>query len=222
MTMRTIAITILALALAAAAAVGQERPRRGGPPGSPPFAERLHEIRMERLQEALELSDEATVALREEMERNRRAHRDALEARRGAIRELREELAEDPIRESEIARALEGLERHHETMGRLQREHHARLAEVLTPSQRARFLVFSRRFDERLRQMLHRGRGPLGPDRNDARVSRRGVERRPGPPAGGPREDPEARADALRRRIERMENAMERMRDELRRLESGE
>lgn len=224
MKMRTIWIVGVALATVVSAAPAQEGRGPARSPGPPPFAQDLHDIRIHRLQDALELSDEAAEALREEMERSRGAHREALETRREALRELRETLSEDPVRESEVARALERLEEHHDSIRRLQREHHDRLSEILTPSQRARLLVFNRRFDERLREMLHQRRGerpPVGP-----RASRPRMNRRSAPPAPGLRgrapDAPEARADLLRRRIEHMESELERMRDRLRQLESGE
>lgn len=224
MNIRTIWIVGVALATVASAAPAQQRRGAAPSPRSPSFAQDLHDIRIHRLQDALELSDETAEALREEMERRREAHREALETRREALRDLRETLSEDPVRESEVARALERLEEHHESIRRLQREHHDRLGEILTPSQRARLLVFNRRFDERLREMLHQRRGerpPVGP-----RASRRGTDRRSAPPDPGLRgrapDEPEVRADLLRRRIERMESELERMRTRLRRLESGE
>lgn len=177
---------------------------------------------MERLGHALELNDETAAALREEMERNRELHRAALEERRAALRELRESLGEEPVREDEIARALERLEENHGTLYELERRHHERLSRILTPSQRARFLVFSQRFDERLREMLRQRRG--GPAAHgDVGRPRGGPVV---PPArglrGGAPQGADVRADLLRRRLDRLEREIDRVREELREIEPGE
>lgn len=227
MTARTIvATTTLFLVLGAGTAAAQRGV--GAPADSLRSAERLHAVRMERLQRALELSDEETALVRREMERLRDGLRRALDDQRETMRKIHGLLREEPVRQDEVARVLDDVERLRQTRRALEREHRERLAEFLGPEQRAKLMLFSQRFEERLREMVHR-RG--SPDRDAPPAAIRPPD---GPPEGrtpramrrGLREpdgaDPAERAEVLRSRIERMERQLERMRADLRAIEGAE
>jgi len=226
MTTRTIvATTALFLVLGADPAAAQ----RGADTPADPLgsAERLHAVRMERLQRALELSDEESAQVRREMERLRDGLRRALDDQRETMRKLHGLLREEPVRQDEVARLLDDLERLRQTRSALEREHRERLAEFLGPEQRAKLMLFSQRFEERLREMMRR-RGTF--DRNAPHAIRppEGPPERPAPRAmqRGLREpsraDPADRPEVLRSRIEQIERHLERMRAELRAIEGAE
>ena len=146
----------LVLSLAAAPAVAQE----------PSDVRRLEDLRFQRLQEALSLSGEQVRSLRSAMEEIRDRSQGLRESERESMEELREALRKDPVDEAEIARALESLDERRAEAERLRAEHGRRLAEVLDAEQRARFLLFNHHFDDRLRELIDRRRGPgAGPGR---------------------------------------------------------
>ena len=202
------------LMLAAAPAVAQE----------PPDVQRLENLRFQRMQEALALSEEQIARLRTAMEEIGAQSRELRESERESMERLREALRGEPVDEDAVAGALESLDQRRAEAERLRAEHQRRLAEVLGAEQRARLLLFNHHFDHRLRELIDRrrgfGAGPGGP----------GL-RRPGERGGsGPREG--GRRGALRGEgwlelrlrglppAERRQ-AIERLRGELDRLERG-
>jgi Spy/CpxP family protein refolding chaperone len=148
---------ILALTLVAPSAVAQE----------PPDVHRLEELRFQRMQEALSLSEEQVDALRSAMEEIRQRSRGLRESEVESMERLREALRRDPVDEAAVARALESVEERRAEAERLRAEHQERLAEVLGAEQRARLLLFNHHFDSRLRELIDRrrvpGAGPLRP-----------------------------------------------------------
>lgn len=167
---------ILAMSLAAPSALAQE----------PPDVHRLEELRFQRMQEALSLSQEQVESLRSTMETLRERSRGLRESESESMERLREALRRQPPDEAAIARALESLDERRAEAERLRAEHQQRLAEVLGPEQRARLLLFNHHFDHRLRELIDRRRSPgagpgrPGPPGHDARrgwVPRDGAQR---------------------------------------------
>jgi Spy/CpxP family protein refolding chaperone len=188
----------LVLTLAAAPAVAQE----------PPDVHRLEDLRFQRMQEALALSEEQIQSLRSTMEKLREQSFGLRESEREAVEQLREALRRKPIDEDAVARALESLDQRRAETGRLRAEHQQRLAEVLGAEQRAQLLLFNHHFDHRLRELIDRRRSPgAGPGR-------------PSPPPG-------LRGEGwLERRLQGLppaerRRAIERLRGDLDRLEDG-
>jgi Spy/CpxP family protein refolding chaperone len=189
---------ILLLTLAAAPAFAQE----------PPDVHRLEELRFRRMQEALSLTPEQVESLRSTMEALRER---ALGLRKSEIESmegLREALRRKPIDGTALARALESLEERRAEAERLRAEHRQRLDELLGAEQRARLLLFNRHFDDRLRELIDRRRGPgAGPGRPGSPPGLRGE--------GWLEQRLRGLPPAERRR------AIERLRSELDRLEKG-
>jgi Spy/CpxP family protein refolding chaperone len=187
----------LLLTLAAAPAFAQE----------PPDVHRLEELRFRRMQEALSLTPAQVESLRSTMEALRERALGLRESEIESMEGLREALRRQPIDGTALARALESLEERRAEAERLRAEHRQRLDEVLGPEQRARLLLFNQHFDDRLRELIDRRRGPgAGPGRPGSPPGFRGegwLERLRGLPP------------AERRR------AIERLRSELDRLEKG-
>ena len=111
----------LVLTLAAAPAVAQE----------PPDVHRLEDLRFQRMQEALALSEEQIQSLRSTMEKLREQSFGLRESEREAVEQLREALRRKPVDEDAVARALESLDQRRAETGRLRAEHQQRLAKVL-------------------------------------------------------------------------------------------
>lgn len=167
----------LVLTLAATPAVAQE----------PPDVHRLEDLRFQRMEEALSLSEEQVAALRSAMEEIRERSRGLRESERESMERLREALRRDPIDESAVARALESLDERRAEAERLRAGHQHRLAEVLGVEQRARLLLFNHHFDSRLRELIDRRRGPgAGPGRpgHPGRGERQGWGPRDAAPRG--------------------------------------
>jgi Spy/CpxP family protein refolding chaperone len=165
-------IPLGALLLSAASLAAQERlaPPNQAPDQTPPAAaqgrapavERLEALRYQRLQTVLGLSDEQTRALRRFVTANREALRQSIEREQAAVQALERTLASEPVDEEALARSLDAVEAAHADMERLRREQIDGLSRVLTPEQRARYLLFNRRFDARLRELIEERRGAAG------------------------------------------------------------
>jgi Spy/CpxP family protein refolding chaperone len=160
-----LAILAAALLLSASPAAGQERlaPPGGRVQGARPI-ERLEELRFQRLQAALGLTDDQTLMLRRQVNANREAMRLALEREQAAVQALERALASDPVDEQALQRSLDAVDAERAEMERLRRDQMEGLSRILNPEQRAKFLLFNRRFDARLRELVeeHRGRAEGG------------------------------------------------------------
>jgi Spy/CpxP family protein refolding chaperone len=162
----TYRIALCAVFLSASTLIAQERlaPPGDGAPEAPatrpraPALERLEALRYERLQAALGLSDEQTRALRRLATANREALRQSMEREHAAVQALERTLASDPVDEAALARSLDAVEAARADMERVRREQIEGLSRVLTAEQRARYLLFNRRFDARLRELIQERR----------------------------------------------------------------
>ena len=172
---------------------------RAAPPGPP--HERIERLRLERLHEALGLTDEQTETLRRQMERSHEAMRASFDRQREAMEALERSLASRPPDEGALRRALAEVESARVAMEREREQHMAELSRTLTLEQRAKFLLFNRHFDSRLRELVdqHRGRGRDDHAGHDAAPERREPSR-------------EQRIESLERRIAEMRSELERLR----------
>ncbi len=160
-----IVLALCSILLSAASLAAQERlaPPDGDARQAPaqrraPAMERLEALRYQRLQEALGLSDDQTRALRRLATANRDALRQSMEREQGAVQALERTLASEPVDEAALARSLDAVEAARAEMERLRREQIEGLSRVLTAEQRARYLLFNRRFDARLRELIEERR----------------------------------------------------------------
>jgi Spy/CpxP family protein refolding chaperone len=169
--MRSRIVTALcSILLSAASLAAQDRlapPSDAAPGQAPaqrraPAVERLEAIRYQRLQEALGLTDEQTRNLRRLATANRDAFRQSMDREQAAVLALERTLAREPVDEVALARSLDAVEAARADMERLRREQIEGLSRVLTAEQRARYLLFNRRFDARLRELVEERRGVPG------------------------------------------------------------
>jgi Spy/CpxP family protein refolding chaperone len=164
-----IVLALSSILLSAASIAAQERltppdAQRQAPPTErqAPAVERLEALRYQRLQAALGLSNEQTRMLRRLATANRDALRQSIEREQAAVQALERTLANEPVDEEELARSLYAVEAARADMERVRREQIEGLSRVLTPEQRARYLLFNRRFDARLRELIEERRGAPG------------------------------------------------------------
>lgn len=183
-----------ALVLATAASLGAQEP---GPPQDRRAIERLERLRFERLHEALGLTEEQAATIHEQMERSHAAMRESFQRQKEAMEALERDLAATPIDEDALRRSLAEVEAARAQMESERERHVAELARTLTTEQRARFLLFNRQFDTRLRELVdrHHGRGHGG--------GRGRLEE------GRPEATREERIQALERRIGEMQRELQ-------------
>jgi Spy/CpxP family protein refolding chaperone len=203
MTMR---IGTIGAALLLAAVLPLAAQERAAP--HPPPHERIERLRLDRLHESLGLTEEQTEALRGQMERSHQALRESFARQREAMEALEKSLAERPPDEEELRRAMAEVETAREAMERERERHMAELARTLTVEQRARFLLFNREFDSRLRELVEKHRH-----------GRAGDAGRGAPPAPGRGPDPgpatrEQKIEFLERRIRELQRQLDELRSE--------
>lgn len=209
--------TISLLLLLAGPTLAQHGPSRDG--GLPPEAvERLERIRLERLQRALQLTEEEMEALRSRMRAHRGDMRDAMGEQREAIERLHAALRADPVDQQEVARAMQAVERRREAMRALHDRHREVIGRDLSPEKRAKLMLFNEQFDRHLRELVSRHRasraGLPTPGREPTARGPGALPYRPGmAPPRGPAEalDP----SAIRQRIGELEAELDRLRDRL-------
>lgn len=157
---RAIPWTIALLLLPAVPTAGQEAapPPGEGPP--PEAIERLERVRMERMQEALELSDQEVASIRSAMKEHREEMRRAMVEQREAMDRLERALRDEPVDQREVARAMEAIERRRERVQALRDRHRNEIGRDLSPEKRARMMLFNQRFERHLRELMARHRRP--------------------------------------------------------------
>ena len=170
------------------------------PPHDRPAIERLERLRFERLHQALGLTEEQAATIHEQMERSHAVMRESFERQKEAMETLERNLAAKPIDEDALRRSLAEVEAARAQMESERERHVAELGRTLTTEQRARFLLFNRQFDTRLRELVdrHHERGG-GYERG-----RRGE--------GRPEATREVRIQALEKRISEMQRELEALR----------
>jgi Spy/CpxP family protein refolding chaperone len=204
MTMRIGTIGAALLLGAALPLAAQERP------APPPPHERIERLRMERLHESLGLTEEQTETLRRQMERSHEAMRQSFERQREAMEALEKSLAERPPDEEALRRAMAGVETAREAMEREREQHMAELSRTLTLEQRARFLLFNREFDSRLRELVEKHRhgreGSMGHEGAPPAL--------PGRVPDPPRATREQKIEFLEERVRELQRQLEELRAE--------
>jgi Spy/CpxP family protein refolding chaperone len=195
-TVRT-GITAVILALAVATSLPAQVP----PPHERPAIERLERLRLERLHDALDLTEEQAATLHAQMERSHTVMRESFRRQTEAMAALEKSLAARPVDHEALRRALADVESAREQMERERERHMAELGRTLTPEQRAKFLLFNRQFEDRLRELVdkHRGRG-------------HGEEGGHGPERPAPSR--EERIEALEKRIAELQEELAELRSE--------
>lgn len=156
----------LLLALGLGAGLVRAQADSGERPRAREIRRNLHVLRLVRMTEALELTDEQTARIIPELNRVEKEKAELQGRISDLVRELRGLLGK--LREGDEARLLaavgevRGLR---EDVARKEAELEAFLDRELTPAQRARYILFSVDFYRRLGERLDRLRGPGGAGR---------------------------------------------------------
>jgi Spy/CpxP family protein refolding chaperone len=154
-------ILILGLSLgslAAAQAGGQ-----GQPPAQWRLRERIGDLYILRLTRALDLTEEQTAKIYPLLVRVEK-DKAGLQRKLGLdMRELRAELADPPAGEGRLLELVAGIRKARQDIRRLDDEVEAVLDGVLTPLQKARYLVFTVEFLRSVGENLDRARGLRAP-----------------------------------------------------------
>ena len=117
--------------------------------------ERVNTIMIAKLDEYLDLSVEQADQFFPRFRRYRE-RLDEFERSRGeTLRELRYEEESDGTDENKIEGILDHLEKVDADMLQLHRDFRNEVKPILTPKQRARLVIFSHQFPERVRQLVH-------------------------------------------------------------------
>lgn len=133
--------------------------RQGDPQARSRLRERINDLYLLRLTRALDLTEEQTAKLYPLLTR---VEKEKAELQRGLgldLRDLREELARTPAGEETLLGLVEKIRRARLAIRERDDEVEAVLERVLTPVQRARYLVFTVDFFRTVGENLDRARG---------------------------------------------------------------
>ncbi len=166
--MRRVGMAVgLMLILLTGVSVAQPHPDRGMHPRREHVRERVREIKMLKLMEALDLTEEQSARF---FPRYRE-----VEERIAAINEEMEELLHD-LAEASAQKTDHKIDEMIRKYGELAKKHVEIRAEfindvsdILSPQQRAALIVFERRFQDRLRNLIHEAGGGPPPGRGRGR-----------------------------------------------------
>jgi hypothetical protein len=112
---------------------------------------------------------------------------------------LEKSLGSQPADQEALRRSLAEVEAARAQMERQREQHMAELGRTLTLEQRAKFLLFNRQFDSRLRELVERHRGREHGDRGAPGMERREPTR-------------EEKIESLEKRIAEMQRELEALR----------
>jgi len=130
-------------------------------PGQEPFGrarENIHRLRLLRMTEALELSEQQTAVIYPAASRVEKEKIEILRQLNRGMRDLKERLSADRPDEAAISDMVEGLKELRKGLLAKDKEFEDFLDTQLTPLQKARYLVFSADFYRGLGEQLNRAR----------------------------------------------------------------
>ena len=131
-------------------------------PDREPFGrarENIHRLRLLRMTEALELTEEQTAVIYPAASRVEKEKIEILRQLNRGMRDLRERLSTDKPDEAAISDMVKGLKELRTGLLAKDREFEDFLDAQLTPLQKARYLIFSAEFYRGLGEQLNRARG---------------------------------------------------------------
>jgi Spy/CpxP family protein refolding chaperone len=120
--------------------------------------ENIHRLRLLRMTEALDLTEEQTALIYPAASRVEKAKVEILRRLNKGMRDLREKLNTDAPDEAAISEMVEGLKKLRADLLAKDKEFEDFLDTKLTPLQRGRYLIFSAEFYRGLGEQLNRAR----------------------------------------------------------------
>ena len=144
----SLAAFVLIPLLAAAQGTGQ-----GEPQGSDRPSERIENLRKVRLVEILELKEDQAVRFLARMNEHDAARRSLVKERGDALDRL-ERLIRNKADDNEYEKAFADVAAVDDKIAAERKGFFAGLSDILTPTQRAKMLIFERRFERELRDAM--------------------------------------------------------------------
>jgi len=151
--MRHIAVTAILIGVFSGQALAQ--------PGGRPFEmrpfERLDQLRKVRMIDELDLKEEQSVRFFARLNDFDKRHREFMKSKHDALDRL-EQMIKDSVDAKELEKAFPTIVALEEQMALEKSKFFASLTDILTVTQRAKFLTFERTFDKELRDALRETR----------------------------------------------------------------
>jgi Spy/CpxP family protein refolding chaperone len=136
----------------------EARPQQAGPQARAKLRDNINTLRLLRMTEALELTEEQTAKLFPALTRIEREKTD-LQRRMGTeIRDLRAALEKEPVREADVLGMVKRIRDIRQSIKEKDGEFEATLDESLTPVQKGKYLLFLVDFARGLGEKLNRVR----------------------------------------------------------------
>lgn len=136
----------------------EARPQQAGPQARAKLRDNINTLRLLRMTEALELTEEQTAKLFPALTRIEREKSD-LQRRMGTeIRDLRAALEKEPVREADVLAMVKRIRDIRQSIKEKDGEFEATLDESLTPVQKGKYLLFLVDFAKGLGEKLNRVR----------------------------------------------------------------
>jgi len=127
--------------------------RPGDPQGSDRPFDRIENLRKVRLVEVLELKEDQSVRFLARMNDHDKARRDLMKERGEALDRL-ERLIRNKADDSEFEKAFADVAAVDDRVTAERKSFFSGLSDILTPTQRAKMLIFERRFEKELREAM--------------------------------------------------------------------
>jgi hypothetical protein len=151
--MKDLRIGLLACLLFFPPALLAQTGRTGdAPAGDRPY-DRIENLRKVRLVEVLELKEEQSVRFLARMNEHDNARRNLVKERGDALDRL-ERLVRNKADDSEFEKAFADVAAVDDRLTAERKAFSAGLSDILTPTQRAKMLIFERRFEKELREAM--------------------------------------------------------------------
>jgi Spy/CpxP family protein refolding chaperone len=152
------------LLLAVGIGLGQPLPGYGAGHGGPHHASpvpnrKLEALRIWRLTQELNLSEEQAMQFFPKLKRMRELRQEHRIARQAMLDELEALLAQDPVEPAGLKPVLDSLDTIDENMRESELKLRREIADLLTVEQQARLYVFEATFDRQARRMIEQIRG---------------------------------------------------------------
>jgi Spy/CpxP family protein refolding chaperone len=133
---------------------------RGGPHHAPPVPNRkLEALRIWRLTQELNLSEEQAMQFFPKLKRMRELRQEHRIARQAMLDDLESLLAQDPVEPAGLKPVLDSLDAIDDNLRESELKLRREIADLLTVEQQARLYVFEATFDRQARRMIEQIRG---------------------------------------------------------------
>ena len=126
---------------------------QGEPQGTDRPSERIENLRKVRLVEILELKEDQSVRFLARMNEHDAARRNLMKDRGDALDRL-ERLIRNKAEDGEYAKAFADVAAVDDRIAAERKSFFSGLSDILTPTQRAKMLIFERRFERELREAM--------------------------------------------------------------------